>query len=118
MSTETDTTMFTSQKLINFRDLARTCPTCLLNRQFNENLLFQQAKISVKNFHVDFLGVITKLFPNKSFYTQVKVHRVVRPRNWPVSKRARFSIPQLSTFHGLKTCNVKVPLFLLFIRAR
>ena len=32
------------------RYLARTCIACLLDRQFPENLLFGQAKISMKNF--------------------------------------------------------------------
>ena len=32
------------------RDLAKTCPTCLLDRQFPEKLLFGQAKISMKKF--------------------------------------------------------------------
>ena len=32
------------------RDLTRTLPTCLLERQFPENLLFGQAKISMKIF--------------------------------------------------------------------
>ena len=30
--------------------LARTCLACLLDRQFAENLIFGQAKISMKNF--------------------------------------------------------------------
>ena len=32
------------------RDLARTRPTCLLERQFQKNLLFGQAKIYMKIF--------------------------------------------------------------------
>ena len=35
---------------IEGRDLARTHPACLLDRQFPENLGFGQAKISLKNF--------------------------------------------------------------------
>ena len=34
------------------KDLVRTCPVCLLDRQFPENLLFGQAKISMKNFQL------------------------------------------------------------------
>ena len=41
--------------------------------------------------------------------TQVKVHGPERPRNGPVSKRARngpvFQSLNISTFHGLKTRN-------------
>ena len=33
------------------RDLARTRPTSLLDRQFPDNLLFGQANISMKNFN-------------------------------------------------------------------
>ena len=50
------------------RDLARTSPACLLDlldRQFHENFLFGQAKISMNIFNFDFLGVITKYFTNK-----------------------------------------------------
>ena len=38
---------------------------CQLDRQFPENLPFGQAKNSMQNFHLDFLGVITKYFPIK-----------------------------------------------------
>ena len=40
------------------RDLARTCPSCLMDRHFLENLLFGQAKISIKNFQLwHYLGL-------------------------------------------------------------
>ena len=42
------------------RHLARNC---LKDRQFPENLLFREAKLSMKNY--DFLWVITKSFHNK-----------------------------------------------------
>ena len=34
------------------RDLARTRPACLLDRQFPENFPFGQANISMKNFQI------------------------------------------------------------------
>ena len=34
----------------SFRDLSKTRPACLLDRQFPENRLFGQAKNSLKNF--------------------------------------------------------------------
>ena len=43
------------------RDLPKTCPACLLDRLFPENLHFGQAKKnSLQNFNFDFLGVINK----------------------------------------------------------
>ena len=36
---------------VEIRDLARTRPTGLLDRQFPENLLFGQAQVSEKNFN-------------------------------------------------------------------
>ena len=33
-------------------DLARTHPTCLLDKQFPDNFIFEEAKISMTNFHI------------------------------------------------------------------
>ena len=41
---------YQAESLLWDRDLARTCPARLLDRQFPENLLFGYAKISMKNF--------------------------------------------------------------------
>ena len=34
------------------RDLPRTCPVCVLDRQFSENLHFGKSKIFMKNFRL------------------------------------------------------------------
>ena len=51
-----------------YRDLTKTCPEFLLDRQFRENLRFDHAKVLVKNFQIDFFGVITKSVPKNTNY--------------------------------------------------
>ena len=47
--------------LLLARDLPGTCPACLLDRKFPENL-FEQAKISMKNFPFWLQGSDNQIF--------------------------------------------------------
>ena len=76
------------------KDLAKTHPPYLLDRQFRDNLLFGQANISIKNFqwlYVDYFGILQMYFSYKPpFKTTLKcklhfLHwllNVVGIRNW------------------------------------
>ena len=50
------------------RDLARTRPVCLLERQFPKNLLFGQAKISRKIFQFWPLGCNHQIFSYQTIF--------------------------------------------------
>ena len=50
------------RSIIGNRDLATIRPACFLDRQFPENLLFGQAKISIKNFQFWLFGGNNKIF--------------------------------------------------------